>query len=116
MVMDFLDIKPLVRKVCDELDHLFLVPTLNPYLRLESDLDEKSVALVVNGVKEFIIPKKDVIFLPIENTTAERLAIHLANRIQEEILKNYGKKFPKLEVEVEETVGQSAIFQLESEA
>src|SRR5210317_1319072 len=34
MVFDFLDIKPIVREVCDSLDHKLLLPGENPKLEL----------------------------------------------------------------------------------
>jgi len=33
MVFDFLDIKPIVREVCDSLDHKLLIPKDNKFLK-----------------------------------------------------------------------------------
>jgi 6-pyruvoyl-tetrahydropterin synthase len=34
LVFDFLDIKPIIRKICNELDHKLILPTENPYLKI----------------------------------------------------------------------------------
>jgi len=57
-----------------------------------------------------IIPKEDIIFLPIENTSAERLAIYLCAEIKRIVFEQYKFKFSVFEVEVEETPGQSAVY------
>ena len=37
MVFDFLDIKPLVRQICDSLDHRLLLPGDNPFLKIDKE-------------------------------------------------------------------------------
>ena len=113
MVFDFLDIKPIVKKVCDSLDHKLLIPALNPNLKIIEK--ENNIELKTFDQSFFSIPKQDVLFLPIENTSAERLAIYLANEIQESVLKTFKFEFEELEIEVEESPGQSAIYLLKRE-
>ena len=108
MVFDFLDIKPIVREVCDSLDHKLLLPKLNEKLKIH---DEGNNYLIQTpDESRFSIPKSDVLLLPILNTSAERLAVYLCQRIREITYERYNFKFAQLEVEVEETPGQSAIF------
>jgi 6-pyruvoyltetrahydropterin/6-carboxytetrahydropterin synthase len=113
MVFDFLDIKPIVREICDSLDHKLLLPTLNNHLKI-TEID-KNFQLETYDKSLFSIPKTDVLLLPIENTSAERLAIYIAEQVQINILKKFQFEFQELEIEVEETPGQSAIYILRKE-
>lgn len=108
MVFDFLDIKPIVRDICNSLDHKVLIPKLNPQIRI----DDKGKNLEIRTPDEsfFSIPKDDILLLPIENTSAERLAIYLCEEIKKSVFNKYSFKFATLEIEVEETRGQSAIY------
>lgn len=108
MVFDFLDIKPIVREICDSLDHKLMIPKLNANIRI----DEKDNNYVITTPDEsiFSIPKQDVLLLPILNTSAERLAMYLCDRIRELTKERFGYSFKQLEIEVEETPGQSAIY------
>ena len=111
MVFDFLDIKPIVREVCDGLDHKLLLPGENPMLRLETG--EKNYQIHTPDGSQFSIPKSDVLVLPIKNTSAERLAIYIAEEIKFLVKDRFNFAFKKLTVEVEETPGQSALYSVE---
>lgn len=113
MVFDFLDIKPIVRQVCDSLDHKLLIPKNNPHLHIE--ISEKNYILSTRDESIFSIPQTDVLILPIENTSAERIAAYLAYQIRDLVLEKFQFEFKELEVEVEETPGQAAIFVLTKE-
>ena len=111
MVFDFLDIKPIVREVCDSLDHRLLLPGESPLLKIEES--DKQILCLTPDNSQFIFPKQDVIILPISNTSSERLAIYISHEIRKKVKERFSFTFPKLEVEVEETPGQSAVFVLE---
>lgn len=108
MVFDFLDIKPIVREVCDSLDHKLLLPKLNEKLKIHAN--GANYILQTPDESEFSIPMQDVLLLPILNTSAERLAMYLCDRIRELTLERFKFQFAQLEVEVEETPGQSAVY------
>ena len=113
MVFDFLNIKPIVRKICDSLDHKLLIPKLNQSLLIEDK--NKNFIITTKDESEFSIPKSDVLLLPIENTSAERIAIYIAEEIKNQVKIQYHFEFNELEVEVEETPGQSAVYVLRKE-
>ncbi len=113
MVFDFLDIKPIVREICDSLDHKLLIPKNNPDLRIETR--EKNYIFITKDESVFSIPQTDVLILPIENTSAERIAGYLAFQIRDKVMEKFQFEFKELEIEVEETPGQSAIFVLTKE-
>jgi len=108
MVFDFLDIKPIVREVCDSLDHKLLIPKECPQLKIYQE--NKNIILITPDESYFSIPAQDVLLLPIQNTSAERLAVYISDEIRLKIKQKYGFKFTSLEVEVEETPGQSAVY------
>lgn len=108
MVFDFLDIKPIVREVCDSLDHKLLLPKLNEHIKIHET--DKNYIVVTPDESEFSFPKSDVLLLDILNTSAERLAIFISQRVNELTKERFNFSFNSLEVEVEETPGQSAVY------
>lgn len=108
MVFDFLDIKPIVREVCDSLDHKLLIPKDNSQLKIYTD--KKNFVIETPDESYFSIPQTDVLLLPILNTSAERIAVYICDEIRQRVKDRFGFSFNNLEVEVEETPGQSAVF------
>lgn len=105
MVMDFIALKRLVKTLVDELDHRVLLPAEHPRLRLTIGEDE--VEAVVDG-KRYVFPISDVRILPIPNTSAEWLARYLAGQLRVRLPADL--RLRALEVEVEESFGQSAVY------
>ena len=110
MVFDFLDIKPIVREVCDSLDHKLLLPGENTQVQFIEN--GQNLEYRTPDGSFFSFPQKDVLILPLTNISAERLAIYIAKKIAKKIFEKFSFKFKELEVEVEETPGQSACFSL----
>ena len=113
MVFDFLNIKPIVRKICDSLDHKLLIPKDHPKIIVEDK--DKNYNIITPDESVFSIPKTDVLLMPIENTSAERIAAYLASEIKKAVYDQYKFEFNELEIEVEETPGQSAVYTLFAE-
>jgi 6-pyruvoyltetrahydropterin/6-carboxytetrahydropterin synthase len=108
MVFDFLDIKPIVRNICDSLDHKLLLPKENKLLKIYQE--HKNFIIQTPDESFFSIPVSDVLLLPILNTSAERLAVFISDEIRKKVFEQYQFIFKTLEVEVEETPGQSAVY------
>jgi 6-pyruvoyltetrahydropterin/6-carboxytetrahydropterin synthase len=108
MVFDFLDIKPIVREVCDSLDHKLLIPKEHPQIKIYEN--GKNIEIITPDESFFSVPKQDVLLLPILNTSVERLAQYICLEIIALTQQRFGFEFQNLEIEIEETVGQSAIF------
>jgi 6-pyruvoyl-tetrahydropterin synthase len=108
MVFDFLDIKPIVREVCDSLDHKLLIPKENKQLKIYTE--KKNYVIETPDESYFSIPMTDVLLLPIMNTSAERIAVYVCDEIRKKITAKFGFAFNSLEIEVEETPGQSAVY------
>ncbi len=108
MVFDFLDIKPVVREICDSLDHKLLIPKDNKFLKIYTE--KKNYIIETPDESYFSIPQVDTLLLPILNTSSERIAVYISDEIRRLIKLRFGYAFTSLEVEVEETPGQSAVY------
>jgi len=108
VVLDFITFKPLVKQICDALDHRTLIQTESPVIKVSRRGREIEVRY---KTQRLLLPREDVILLPLVNTSTELLAEHVANQIRREVR----KKFPharirNMEVGVEEARGQRGIY------
>lgn len=106
-LFDFIALKRLTKAITDELDHHMLLATKNALIRVEERTNDIHVSY---REKTWIFPRGDCVLLPIENTTAELLAKYIGQKLLVS-LKNECSFVPDgLRVEVEENVGQSAMW------
>ncbi len=103
LVVDFLELKSLMKKICENYDHRLLLPEKNPSIQRLSS--KKSVRVSVHG-REFEFPKEDVVWIPAINTTVEELARLIADELAKK-LSSY-PNVDKITVLVEESPGESA--------
>jgi 6-pyruvoyltetrahydropterin/6-carboxytetrahydropterin synthase len=108
-VFDFIELKRRARAITDELDHHMLLPTRNRLVTL--DEGPRSIRVRYKD-REWLFPREDCVLLPIENTTAELLARYIAQRLRDELRRHHQYDPQVLRVEVEENVGQSAVYEL----
>ncbi len=106
-VLDFSEAKALVRSICSELDHKFLLPLANRSLAIAASDDEFEVRF---GDRRYVIPRSDVAELPVDNSTAERLAEYIARRIVDALRERGASNVTSIAVGVEEAPGQSGWF------
>jgi 6-pyruvoyltetrahydropterin/6-carboxytetrahydropterin synthase len=108
VVLDFITFKPLVKRVCDALDHRTLIQTESPVIKVRKRNKEIEV---VYKKQRIVLPKRDVILLPLVNTSTELLAEHVADQIRREVRKQFPHaRIRAIEVKVEEARGQRGIF------
>jgi 6-pyruvoyltetrahydropterin/6-carboxytetrahydropterin synthase len=100
-VVDFADLKRVLRELCAELDERMLVPTRCPWIRVDETAE---TVFLTEGTRRFLIPRDDVVLLPVINTTCECLAAHLLGELRGRL----GPTGYRLELRVEETPGQGA--------
>ncbi len=112
-VVDFGVLKRIVRPYVQAVDHRVLLPTENPKLRLAEDGEYLSVHY--GGARQFLFPRSNCALLPISNTTAERIAEYLAHRLLADLATEGLGTVEALEVEVEESPGQSGFYRLLSD-
>ena len=108
VVLDFITFKPVVKRICDSLDHRTMIQSKCPILKLRQRAKEIEVRY---KTQKIILPKSDVILLPLVNTSTELLAEHVAKLIRRHVkAKFHGAKIRAIEVGVEEARGQRGIF------
>ncbi len=104
-VCDFSTLKSLGKALCDELDHKFLLQRDSRVLEIDETATNWKIRFAGRG---FVFPKADVLALPLDNTTAERLAEWLAARLRDDLRARGASNLATISVEVEEAPGQSA--------
>ena len=109
-VVDFAVLKRILRPYVQAMDHRVLLPTTNPKLILKESGDRMVVDYL--GAERFVFPRSNVSLLPISNTTAEMLAEYLALRVRDDLRAEGLTLVTALEIEVEESKGQSAYCRL----
>ena len=114
-VFDFVQLKRLMKRLCDEIDHRVLLPLRNPRITLGERADgaapdeRELITVQVDGRLRYVFPRSDCALLEIPNTTVEMLAQYLAGRVRAELASRGAGAITAVEVEVEENFGQSAV-------
>ena len=103
-VIDFGLLKKLGRAVCDEFDHKFLLPRDSKEIEISESGSNWKLRL---GGRGFVFPASDVLALPIDNTTAERLAEYFITRLKDAIGPERLANLTSITVGVEEAPGQA---------
>ncbi len=109
-VFDFVVLKKIMRRLCDEIDHKVLLPLENPKIQLSEVGDSLNVAY--EGRPRYVFPKADCALLPVPNTTVEMLAELLTKRLRAELDAMGARGLTMIEMEVEENFGQTAVYRI----
>jgi 6-pyruvoyltetrahydropterin/6-carboxytetrahydropterin synthase len=107
-VVDFSELKRIMRQLCDEIDHKVLLPLHNP--KLDVQQRDGSVTVAYEGKQKYVFPSDDCALLDIPNTTVEMLAQFLAARLRTALEDLGVRTLTAIELEVEENFGQSATY------
>jgi len=115
LVIDFSQVKPIIREMVDELDEHWLVP--GEHVELRSNETDSGLVEVRYRERYYAAPVDDVIVLPINNTSAENLASYLGR----DLMMRLGQRFPDVRVDrlrfaVQETAGQRGVYYYERDA
>lgn len=105
-VVDFIALRDTLQEIVNQLDHHVLLPTQHREIQV-TELPDDSVE-VLHGEKRWQFPAEDCILLPIDQTTAERLAEWIGQQLESALLTACSTRLKTIEVEVEENFGQSA--------
>ena len=107
-VFDFVELKRIMKRLCDEIDHLVLLPLESDRVKVVEDGD--TVRVSVDGKPRYLFPRRDCALLPIPNTTVEMLAKLLTTRLRAELESSGATALTAIEMEVEENFGQTAVY------
>lgn len=111
LVVNFIGLKAILRDLSKELDHKFMLQLESRVLEIEST--ERAWKVRTPGDIGYVLPKQDVVGLPIDNTTAERLAEWFGGRLWQWIEDKGASNVHTLTVEVWEGPGQRGSHTLE---
>ncbi len=107
-VFDFVELKDALRRICKKLDHYFLLPERSRVLQIRRLEREWEIRF---QDRRYLLPAEDVVALPLDNITAERLAEYLAGELLAELqASGAAGRLTCLEVGVEEAPGQAAFY------
>ena len=62
-VFDFVELKRIMKKLCDEIDHLVLLPTRSE--RIQVAESGETVSVSVDGKPRYVFPRNDCALLPV---------------------------------------------------
>ena len=110
-VIDFSLLKRLTREICQSLDHKFLLQMQCSRLSIRDDGDH--YVIQYQSDPAYRLPKRDVAALPIDNSTAERLAEYIATELRDKLAAEGPPGLVSLSVGVEEMAGQAAWYKLD---
>ncbi|MGB2694582.1 MAG: 6-pyruvoyl tetrahydropterin synthase family protein [Dehalococcoidia bacterium] len=106
-VVDFSALKAMTRALCQELDHKFLLQRESRALEIDEGGSNWKVRFLERG---WVFPKSDVLPLPIDNTTAERLAEWFAHRLRAALAARGATNVSSITVGIEEMPGQAGWY------
>ncbi|MYK25936.1 MAG: 6-carboxytetrahydropterin synthase [Dehalococcoidia bacterium] len=109
-VWDFGDLKRLTKGIADELDHKFVLQLESRMLTIVEGKDDWEISY---EDQRYVFPKSDVAALPIDNSTAERLAEWFAGRLRAELAEHGASNIKRLTVGIEEMPGQTGWYTAE---
>jgi len=107
-VFDFIALRDATQSIVNQLDHHMLLATRHPQITLHETPQEVEVRF---EKRRWVFPHEDCVLLPIENTTAERIAWWIARELQSRLPL---QACHVLRVEVEENFGQWATCELQA--
>jgi len=109
LVIDFKEIKPVVRELLDSLDERFLIPGEHPVL--ECSYRDDGVCEIRYLDRYYAAPREDVLVMPMNNTSSENLATWIGREVQRLLRERFGEvETRELRVAVEETSGQRGVY------
>ncbi len=112
-VWDFGGLKRAAREIAEELDHKFILQRTSRVLEIDEFETNWKVRF---GGKGYVFPKEDVLALPIDNSTAERIAEWVSGRLQAYLTEAGAANIRKLSVGIEEMPGQSGWYTVDMDA
>lgn len=102
-VLDFGEVKSVLRDIADRLDHHVLVQTKSPHFQIKKIGSRVEFDV---GMKHYSLPEEDALLLPLEATSAEALAEHVADEIVAMV--DFPATAKRLDVGFDESYGKGA--------
>lgn len=106
-VIDFGLVKRVLKDLCDELDHKFLLQRPSALLAVEERVDEYELRALG---RRYVFPRSDVAALPIANSTAEEIARYFHGRFCAALAAEGVANLTSVAIGVEEAPGQAGWY------
>jgi 6-pyruvoyltetrahydropterin/6-carboxytetrahydropterin synthase len=111
-VVDFIALRDTLKSIVDPLEHRMLLPTDHPLITVDAGEQEVEVKF---EDRRWVFPRGDCVILPIENTTAERIASYIGRKLLDELEARTGTRPEHVRIGVDENCGQWGICELRGE-
>ncbi len=109
IVIDFIQVKPVIRELCDWLDEHWILPGEHPELTIEARDDGHTAVRYRDA--HYLAPTDEIIVLPINNTSAENFSTWIGRELVRRIGERFGKtQIQRLKLAVSETSGQWGVY------
>lgn len=108
VVLDFIALKPVIKRICDDLDHRTLIQRDCGALKIRRGGDHVTV---LYRDQRIVLPRQDALLLPIANTSTELLAEYIAGQIRRKVRRHFpAARLRHMKVGVEEARGQRGFY------
>ena len=111
LVLDFGVLKTILRALCKELDHRFLLQKDSRHLEIEAA--DTSWKIKTPSGLGYVFPMQDVVALPLDNSSAERLSEWMGARLWQALEERGVNNLRAITLEVYEGPGQRASHRTE---
>jgi 6-pyruvoyltetrahydropterin/6-carboxytetrahydropterin synthase len=111
LVVDFVLLKTIIRSLCKQLDHRFLLQQDSRQLEIEAV--DASWKIGTRTGLGYVFPKQDVAALPIDNSSAERLSEWIGANLWKALEEKGVNNLRAVTLEVYEGPGQRASHRME---
>jgi 6-pyruvoyltetrahydropterin/6-carboxytetrahydropterin synthase len=113
-IIDFEKVKGIINRICEGLDHRVLIAENDPRLRI---VKKDGVSIEISeSKKRYVLPLEDVVFLPTNSVSAEDLCKLFTGGIADELTLMGADNIRKVQVRVDEGIGQGAGCEFEMPA
>ncbi|MEM9351468.1 MAG: 6-pyruvoyl tetrahydropterin synthase family protein [Planctomycetota bacterium] len=112
-VVDFILLRDRLQEIVDALDHKMLLPTGHPTISVRA---EGAEVVARHGERRWVFPAEECVLLPVENTTAERLAWYIGGRLRELLPVEAVAAIDRMRVAVDECDGQWGVCEFDGTA
>jgi 6-pyruvoyltetrahydropterin/6-carboxytetrahydropterin synthase len=108
-LISFSELKKEIKTICDQWDETVLLAQNCPFFNIVKQSDEELEFVLCQ--KRYVLPREEVVLLPLDNITSESLAQEFCRRLATAFKPRFdAKEILGLQVKVEESPGQGSIW------
>jgi 6-pyruvoyltetrahydropterin/6-carboxytetrahydropterin synthase len=108
-VVDFIALKDVLNELAGRLDHRFMLQLQSRVIHID-DSDARAWKLETPSGASYVFPRSDVVALPVDNSTAERLSQWFCEGVWQSLAERGASNLQSLKVTVNEGPVQTASY------